>query len=358
MYKRILIIDDNVDFVEAMYDHVAPLVDITDTAYNVEEAIALIKQNPFTLILLDINLNNRNGAEIVKFILENENPNKDTPIIILSGIISATFVDHYQKRFAGILIKPFPPSELKEKIKEVLANIPTTTTEPEAVKPIDTHDDHPELHYAGPFEMDKLKEEVKEVLGQVKKNSKLKSLLKQVQVDRSADHYMKTHIGMLINISAAICAKMEWNSEKTIEKFVYASYLHDWALAMRPDLARINTFAKLELLKDTLTEDDYKIVLDHPNIAAKQISDINEIPPDVDMMIKQHHEFGNETGFPTKCGYQKITPFSAVFIVAHTLTDYIIDNPKWTVEEFVKTNKSRLHGSHFTKIMRVLPELK
>ncbi len=204
----------------------------------------------------------------------------------------------------------------------------------------------------------KLKEEVKGVLEHVKKNSKLKSLLKQVQVDRSADQYMKAHIGMLINISAAICAKMQWNSEKTIEKFVYASYLHDWALAMRPDLARINTFAKLDLLKDTLTEEDYQIVLDHPNIAAKQISDINEIPPDVDMMIKQHHEFGNETGFPSKCGYQKITPFSAVFIVAHTLTDYIIDNPKWTIEDFIKTNKSRLHGSHFTKIMRVLPELK
>ena len=357
MYKRILIIDDNVDFVEAMYDHVAPLVDITDTAYNVEEAIALIKENPFTLILLDINLNNRNGAEIVKFIHENETPNKETPVIILSGIISSTFVDRYQKRFAGILIKPFPPSELKEKIKEVFDKLPAEET-PKETQVHDHHDDHPELHYAGPFEMDKLKEEVKGVLEHVKKNSKLKSLLKQVQVDRSADQYMKAHIGMLINISAAICAKMQWNSEKTIEKFVYASYLHDWALAMRPDLARINTFAKLDLLKDTLTEEDYQIVLDHPNIAAKQISDINEIPPDVDMMIKQHHEFGNETGFPSKCGYQKITPFSAVFIVAHTLTDYIIDNPKWTIDDFIKTNKSRLHGSHFTKIMRVLPELK
>lgn len=357
MYKRILIIDDNVDFVEAMYDHVAPLVDITDTAYNVDEAIQLIKENAFSLILLDINLNNRNGAEIVKFILENENPNKNTPVIILSGIISATFVDHYEKRFAGILIKPFPPSELKEKIKEVLSQLPTEPIE-EIIPAEEHHDEHPELHYAGPFEMDKLKEEVKDVLSQVKKNSKLKSLLKQVQVDRSADNYMKAHIGMLINISAAICAKMDWNSEKTLEKFVYASYLHDWALAMRPDLARINTFAKLDLLKDTLTEEDYKIVLDHPNIAAKQIADINEIPPDVDMMIKQHHEFGNETGFPTKCGYQKITPFSAVFIVAHTLTDYIMDHPKWTVEEFLKTNKARLHGSHFTRIMRILPELK
>ena len=28
------------------------------------------------------------------------------------------------------------------------------------------------------------------------------------------------------------------------------------------------------------------------------------------------------------------------------------------LRDFIKTNKSRLHGSHFTKIMRVLPELK
>jgi HD-GYP domain-containing protein (c-di-GMP phosphodiesterase class II) len=114
----------------------------------------------------------------------------------------------------------------------------------------------------------------------------------------------------------------------------------------------------LEVLKDTLTEDDYRIVFEHPNIAAKTIAGMNEIPPDVEMMIRQHHELPNQTGFPSKCGFQKITAFSAVFIVAHNLADYILENPKWSMEEFIVKYKSRLHGSHFSKIMRALPEMK
>jgi HD-GYP domain-containing protein (c-di-GMP phosphodiesterase class II) len=184
----------------------------------------------------------------------------------------------------------------------------------------------------GPFAVDALKEQVDQVMVQVKKSAKLKSLFKQAKVDRNADNYVSTHIGMIVNISAAICIKMEWSSDKTLEK--------------------------LEVLKEKISEDDYKLVFDHSNIAAKVIENFNEIPPDVEMIIRQHHELPNQTGFPNAIGYQKITPFSAVFIVAHCLTDYIIENPKWAMDEFVKKYRSRLHGSHFTKIMRLLPEIK
>lgn len=356
MITKLLIVDDNIDFVGAVYDFLANKVSLIDTAYSIEEAGKYLIENSYHAIILDINLNNRNGAEVIKFINENENLNKETPIIIISGIITPQFVENYKDRFAAILLKPIEPNELKNIVENILSQIKDEDgTEIPIAQEEDLKND---LQYAGPFQVDALKEEVSRVMVHVKKNSKLKQLFKQAMVDRSKDNYISSHIGMVINISAAICAKMEWNSEKTLEKFVYASYLHDMALAQRPDLARINTFAKLELMKETLSEEEYRIVLDHPNIAAKTIADLNEIPPDVDAMIKQHHEFGNETGFPTKCNYQKITPFSAVFIVAHTFADYIIENPKWTMEEFVKQNKSRLHGSHFTKIMKSLSEMK
>lgn len=356
MHKKILIVDDNIDIVEILFETLQDLA-IIQTAYNIEEAEKYLVEEEYSALILDINLNNKNGAEVVKFISQSEsNLNKNTPVIIISGIITSKFIEQYKNRFSDIFIKPFDLSEFKSSINNILNKFNSGSLEiPTINENIETE---PEMLYGGPFVVDSLKVEVDQVLENVKKNGKLKSLFKQVQVDRNSDNYIRSHIGLLINISVAICTKMEWNSDKTLEKFVYAAYLHDLALATRPDLARINTFAKLELIKDRLSEDEYRIVFDHPNIAARMIAGFNEIPPDVDIMIKQHHEFANETGFPTKCGFQKITPFSAVFIVAHSLTDYILENPKWKMEDFIKTHKTRLHGSHFTKIMRFLSEMK
>ncbi len=353
MLRKLLIVEDDVDVTSLLFDTFTDMFDIIDNAYSVEEALKLINENSFSLILLDIKLNNRNGAEIVKYIADSEtNLNKETPVVIVSGIINANFIDHYKNRFAGIILKPFEHDDIRKIIGDILG--------PRAIEenPEQQTEEIPELKYAGPFAVDALKEQVDQVMVQVKKSAKLKQFFKMAKVDRNADNYILTHVSLIVNISAAICVKMDWNSDKTLEKFVYAAYLHDLAIAFRPDLARMYAPEKLELLKDTMPEDDYRIIMDHPNLSAKMISGLNEIPPDVDIMIKQHHELPTQGGFPTKCGYQKIPPLSAVFIVAHSLADYIVENPKWDINEFVKKNRSRLHGSHFTKIMRTLPEIK
>jgi response regulator RpfG family c-di-GMP phosphodiesterase len=296
MIKKLLIVDDNVDLVSLLYDIFEDLFDIIETAYEVEEACQTLTQNTFSVVLLDINLNNRNGAEVVKFVQDAEsNSNKNTPFVIMSGIITPKFIDQYKDRFAAIFMKPYDNVELKKTIEEILVS----TGNEESNSPEQASEEIPDLKYSGPFSVDALKEQVDQVMIQVKKSPKLKQLFRQAKIDRNADNYILTHIGMIVNISAAICIKMDWGSDKTLEKFVYCAYLHDMALATRPELARINTFEKLEVLKDTLTEDDYRIVFEHPNIAAKTIAGMNEIPPDVEMMIRQHHEMPNQSGFPT-----------------------------------------------------------
>lgn len=349
--KKLLIVEDNVGLTGVLFETLIDVFDIIETVYDVDEACKMLSENTFAVVILDINLNNRNGAEVVKFVKDNaSNTNQKTPFVIISGLITPKFIEHYSDRFAAIVMKPFEDLEIRRIVENVLSTI---SIEDEIV-----NDDIPDVKCIGPFAVDALKEQVDQVMVQVKKSAKLKSLFKQAKVDRNADNYVSTHIGMIVNISAAICIKMDWSSDKTIEKFVYAAYLHDMSLASRPDLARINTFEKLEIFKDKLSEDDYKLVFDHSTIAAKTITNFNEVPPDVEMMIRQHHELPNQTGFPNAIGYQKITPFSAVFIVAHSLADYIIENPKWTMDDFVKRYRSRLHGSHFTKIMRSLLDIK
>ena len=209
-----------------------------------------------------------------------------------------------------------------------------------------------------PFPIEQLEERVEKILESVKKSPRLKSLFASMRVDRNQDAYLVNHVGVLINIATAICVNLEWNTDKTLEKFVYAAYLHDIALAQRTDLARISGFEELQKLEETLSPQEFKFVLEHPNIAANTIAELNDIPPDVEVMVRQHHELPKGNGFPAKITHQKIAPLTAVFIISHDLTDYILNNPKYNINDYVAIASKKFHGSHFFKIIRILPDLK
>lgn len=349
MEKKLLIVDDNKDIVELVTESLTGIFDEIQHAYTVDIAQELLTTNTFSFVILDINLEGRNGAEVLKFLIDDPgNPNKSVPFVIISGIITPQFIQKNSQRFAGILMKPFEMDELSAVVENALAGKPQEAR----------LEDIPYLKCNLPFPIVQLEQRVNKVMEGVKKNNKLKELFSNMNIDRSGDNYILTHIGMLINISTGICIQMEWNTDKTLEKFVYAAYLHDMALAERPDLARISTSAELEELKEILSPTDYALVFEHPNIADRSLEGIREIPPDVAMLIKQHHEIPNGTGFPTKAMFQKIAPLSAVFIVAHDLTDHILQNPKWSMGNYIKIVRSKFKGSHFTKILSTLEKIK
>ncbi len=356
MEKRLLIIDDNKEIVEVAGEILSDLFEVIESANTVDQAIALLQTQTYSFIVLDINLEGRNGAEVIKYLVENpENSNKEVPFVIISGMITPQFVERNRQRFAGILMKPFAHDELRAIAEFILNGV---ILETEVVPAGPTIDEIPYLKCNLPFPIIQLEQRVNKVLDQVRKSSKLKQLFSDLKIDRSGDNYIITHIGMLINIATGICIQMEWNTDKTLEKFVYAAYLHDMALSERPDLAKISTFDQLENLKDKLSAVDYKLVFEHPNIAARSIDNMREIPPDVQLIIKQHHELPKENGFPAKCSFQKITPLSTVFIIAHDLTEFILANQKWTMEDYIKKSKSKFKGIHFSKILSSLSDIK
>lgn len=351
MEKVLLIVDDSKEIIDIVRDILSDLFDHVLSAGSVGEAQKILSERVVSFMILDINLEGRNGAEVVKYLVENpENKNNGAPVIILSGIINAQFIERYGSRFAGVVMKPFDHQKLHDMVHTIL--------EGGQVEPEPVYDEIPNIECQLPFPVPQLEQKVQKIMDQVKKNTKLKQLFAEMKVDRTGDNYILSHVGMLINISTGICIKMEWNTEKTLEKFVYAAYLHDMALAERPDLARVKgSVFELDLIKDKFTPQEFKLILDHPNLAAKKIDEIGEIPPDVGMIVRQHHELPKENGFPAKLAFNKITPLATVFIVAHDLTDYIIDNPKWTIKDYMVKAKSKFKGPHFSKVLFALSEL-
>jgi response regulator RpfG family c-di-GMP phosphodiesterase len=357
MGKRVLIIDDNSAIVEILSEIITDLFETVDISNNVEDAQNFLLNNTYDIVFLDINLGERNGAEVVKFLLENkENANLNVPFVIVSGIITTTFVDKFSKRFAGILMKPFSHDDVRN-ITETILGLRSAPA-PSKILSEATLDEIPNLKCEMPFPLIQLEQRVSKILDQVRKSSNMKQLFSQLKIDRSESQYNLTHVGMIINISTAICMELEWSSDKTLEKFVYAAYLHDMAISDRPEFAKLNTFESLEDKRNELTAEEYKIILEHPNIAGNTVVGMREIPADVEAMLRQHHELPNGKGYPSKCTHQKITPLTSVFIVAHDLTEFILNNQKWTLNDYVEKSRGHFPGANFIKIFKALGDIK
>lgn len=356
MEKYLLIVDDDYKILEQLEELLGGLFTKVIRATTVDEAKSYLKQHTFSFIILEIKFNGRNGGEVLKFIQEStDNLNNDCPIAIVSGIVTSEFIERNLHRFAGIFMKPFDGEILKNVVRSQLGK----SAEADDLRVEENEQDVvPGFKYDLPFPIEKLEEKVEIILEQAKKNAKLKNLFAQLKINRSKDNFIQAHIGVLINVSTGISVQMGWDTEKTLEKFVYASYLHDMALHHRPDLAHIKDRIELETKKDQLSATEYKLVYDHPTIAGKILDDIPEIPPDVGLIVRQHHELPRENGFPAGLSHSKIVPLATIFIVAHDMTHYVFENPQWTVADYVEKAKVKFRGGHFQKVLTALNEMK
>lgn len=356
MKKRLLIVDDNTEIAELISEYVSDIFDHIDCINSVDSALKVLCENTYSLIFLDINIANRNGAEVIKFLIESEeNTNREIPLIIISGIITPQFIDRYNKRFAGILMKPFDQHDIRKITEENmgLREIPKVKKLEET-----SMEEISNMKCELPFSLSQLERRVRKRLEQTKRSTTSKYKVSKMKIDRLDENHYSSHIDILINASVAISIQMEWSTDKTLEKFIYAAYLHDMALINYPQCLKVNTLEELENLKSTITPEEYKLIMEHPNIAANNIELIKEIPLDVSIIVKQHHELPKGGGFPAGCTYHKITPFSAVFIIAHDLTEYILANPKWSMEDYITNARPKFQSSMFLRILKKLPKIK
>jgi len=91
---------------------------VCDVADNGEIAVALVKENKYNLILMDIHMPGISGIEATQQIREF---NKDIPIIALTAVtIDENLDDFYRAGFNEIIPKPFKTEDFFEKIHHTL----------------------------------------------------------------------------------------------------------------------------------------------------------------------------------------------------------------------------------------------
>ncbi|MFN7182284.1 MAG: response regulator transcription factor [Planctomycetota bacterium] len=121
-YKSILVIDDDIDFLEWLK------IGLTSQGYKVftattgKDGLNILKNNEINLIVLDILLPDIDGFELIKKLKMDEKPNKKIPILAVTGVYKEA--EYKQKGFSlgvdDFITKPFSYKFLAAKVKKLL----------------------------------------------------------------------------------------------------------------------------------------------------------------------------------------------------------------------------------------------
>lgn len=193
----------------------------------------------------------------------------------------------------------------------------------------------------------------------VEKETTINNYLKVLK-DKQDDYALYTQKMNLTSLISCVLAKqLDWISKSTMDKLVYASVLCDITLAVRPQLISIENIQDFEKIKDTLSEEDQKIYLSHPKDAAFLIKKyFQSAPPDTDALAYQHHEAPDGHGFPMGLKAEKISPLSALFIIANDFAYYFLKDDEPSVDDFVLKAHSRYDYVNFRKVIKALERIK
>lgn len=205
---------------------------------------------------------------------------------------------------------------------------------------------------------DMLTQEVSRTLKKLKQRPAISKYLNQLEVLRGEDDYVPEHIQVLGVICTFIARSMNWVSEASLEKFVYAAFIHDAPLFQYPRLTRIAGRADFEARRGQLSSEEIAVFLAAPDNAAAIAAQDAAAPPDVGTMLKQQKAMPDGSGLPEGLSHTKITPMAALFIIAHSLTDEIMENPDWDLAQWLVGAKKRYKGGAFNKVIQALDTVK
>ncbi len=213
------------------------------------------------------------------------------------------------------------------------------------------------------------KRNVTQVVQHVRKAPRLNDLLRHLQ--QGQESYLASHSMLLSFLSCAVATQMEWSSDTTYQKLVLSSFLHDVAM-QDEDLARIKSLsqiAEFEHQNDVKkTNEMFRTVRDHPLKGADLARAFHEVPPDVDLIIAQHHELPDGSGFPKGLTSTRIGPLPSIFILVHDWVDFILErkttdsvamlNFSDSIPDFVAARKALYSTGNFRKVLSCLHKIK
>lgn len=154
------------------------------------------------------------------------------------------------------------------------------------------------------------------VIEGVRKKPLLADLLASMDMNKGS--YRAVHSSLVAHVAGVLAVKLNWESNSTLQKLSFAALFHDLALTT-DELARVaNPIECMDLSEDPAECEKLKsMVINHPKVVGEFLNQYDDIPPEVDQIISQHHEKPDGSGFPLGLNHSQMSPLGALFLVAH-----------------------------------------
>ena len=118
MKKKLLLLEDDMALNETIVDYFENLEFSVTPVYDGNSALDAIYENSFDLLLLDVNVPDMNGFEILKSVREQD---ITTPAIFITSLNSMTDLENgYDSGCDDYIRKPFALKELKLRVETIL----------------------------------------------------------------------------------------------------------------------------------------------------------------------------------------------------------------------------------------------
>ncbi len=192
MQYEVLLIEDDEGSAFLLKDFLEEFSLKIDVATTVTDAISNIKFKKYSLILLDINLPDFNGFEVLKFLNRN---NINIPIIVLSAYSDKnTKLQAFKFGVNDYMVKPFDPDELEARIWVQLKN--STIFEEKLEKKLFFIENNVIYFDSKPLKLTKTEFEILKYFMENKnqvldRQTLIKFLSSVIQNDRALDYHIK-----------------------------------------------------------------------------------------------------------------------------------------------------------------------
>ncbi|HOP06016.1 MAG TPA: response regulator [candidate division Zixibacteria bacterium] len=149
------------------------------------------------------------------------------------------------------------------------------------------------------------------------RQSYLQAIRGLAQAIEARDEYTAGHTDRVSRLAESIARELGW-SEKSIEALAMGCTLHDIGKIAIPDSV-LNKPGKL-------TEEEHKLMLDHPNLGLNIIQGIDLFRP-AEPYIVSHHEAYDGSGYPLGLAGEDIPIEGRLLSVADTFDAIVTDRP-------------------------------
>lgn len=119
-----LIVEDDTELREQIADVLTKMRIKHVTARSASEAETKLRNQSFSLVILDLRLEKGSaGEEVIEFMRRDEHsPHLKTPILVISGFLEQPILERIARQVSAVMVKPFPPEEFRRRVETALAS--------------------------------------------------------------------------------------------------------------------------------------------------------------------------------------------------------------------------------------------